>query len=168
MQNRFKLQKNKQRKPFDHCCSVCSTASNCIADVVCNELKQWRHKMLQREQRPRSKQPLWTCSLRCSAEMTTRISRKHLMLTRSWHSFAQAVRFCTNWGWHSFAPVVRCMSTAVGAPTKVGRHASLDRQAVGCAGSKTVISYQLRLVKLLVRSGSPTLPLNAGEVSKGS
>ena len=60
------------------------------------------------------------------------------------------------------------VSTAVGAPTKVGRHASLDRQAVGCAGSKTVISYQLRLVKLLVRSGSPTLPLNAGEVSKGS
>ena len=58
MQNGFKLQKNKQRKQFDHCCSACSAASNHVADVVCDELRQWWHKMLTREQRRRSKQPL--------------------------------------------------------------------------------------------------------------
>ena len=56
MQNRSKLQKNKQRKPFDHCHSACSIASKSVADIVCDELKQWRHKMLTREQIPRSKQ----------------------------------------------------------------------------------------------------------------
>ena len=45
--------------------------------------------------------------------------------------------------------------TVVGVPTKVGRRASLGRQAVGCAGSEKGLSYQPRLVKLLVRSGSP-------------
>ena len=43
----------------------------------------------------------------------------------------------------------------VGVPTKVGRRASLDWQAVGYAGSKIWLSYQPRLVKVLVRSGSP-------------
>ena len=46
--------------------------------------------------------------------------------------------------------------TVVGVPTKVGRRASLGRQAVGCAGSEKGLSYQRRLVNLLVRSGLPT------------
>ena len=45
--------------------------------------------------------------------------------------------------------------TVVGVPTKVGRRASLGRQAVGCAGSEKGLSYQRRLVNLLVRSGLP-------------
>ena len=48
------------------------------------------------------------------------------------------------------------LSTIVGVPTQVGRRASLDRQAVGCARCKMELSYQLWLVQLLVRSGSPT------------
>ena len=52
-------------------------------------------------------------------------------------------------------PAGICVPTVVGVPTRVGRRASLGRQAVGCAGSEKGLSYQRRLVNLLVRSGLP-------------